>query len=164
MASNLEHSVDYPFSTQRLWEVMSQEQYWRDLLAAINGTHGSFGSFSREGDSVSVELIQGVAAKYLPSIVAKLRSGDLELPRTFTFQKVGENIEGTIKVTVNGAPAEISGTMTISGDPATARYDCRGEVRVPLVGGKIEKVALEQVTKLLNSERDETINWEQTNR
>lgn len=164
MASNLEHSVSYPFSTERLWEVMTTEQYWRDLLAAINGTHGRFEAFSHDGDTVTVDVVQGVAAEYLPSIVSKLRSGDLEMPRNFTFHKVGDAIEGTIKVTVNGAPAEISGAVKIGGDPATASYDCRGAVRVPIVGGKIERVALEQITKLLDSERDETINWEQTNR
>lgn len=37
MATKLEHTVSpYPFSTDRLWEVVTTEQYWRDLLDAMN--------------------------------------------------------------------------------------------------------------------------------
>ena len=64
MATKLEHSVSYPFSTDRLWEVVTTEKYWRDLLEAINGDRGVLESFSHDGDTVTVEPSQHFPANY----------------------------------------------------------------------------------------------------
>ena len=49
MASTLEHTVNYPFSAERLWTVVSTEQYWHDLLEAIG--HGGLDTFALDGDT-----------------------------------------------------------------------------------------------------------------
>ena len=67
MATKLEHTVSYPFSTDRLWEVVTTEQYWRDLLDAMNHDKGVLESFSHDGDTVTV--IKDLKVKGSSSVV-----------------------------------------------------------------------------------------------
>ncbi|MYR07025.1 DUF2505 family protein [Gordonia sp. SID5947] len=164
MASTMEHAVSYPFGVQRLWEVLSTEQYWRDLLEAINSSHGKLESFEFVDDTITVAMQQGVPEEKLPSIVTKVRPGDLEIPRRSTFTLAGDQITGEITATVAGAPAKVDGTLVVSGDPASATYRADVEVGVPFVGGKIEKAIIDQLVELLDSEREQTVTWEATNR
>lgn len=164
MASTLDHQVSYPFSVQRLWEVLSNEQYWRDLLQAINSSHGSLESFSHDGDTVTVTMQQGVPAEKLPSVVSSVLKGDAQIPRKSTFTRDGDRITGQITASVNGAPAKVDGTLQAAGDPASAVYHAEVAVSVPFVGGKIENAIIEQLVELLAAERDETVGWEAAHR
>ncbi|GAB11634.1 hypothetical protein GOARA_082_00210 [Gordonia araii NBRC 100433] len=164
MATNLEHTVSFPFGTERLWEVVTSEKYWRDLLTAINRDKGVLESFDVTGDTVTVVCKQVVDEGKLPSIVTKIRSGDLVIPRRTVLRRVGNEITGDLEATVEGAPAKVSGTQVSSGDPSTTRYTASVSVGIPLVGGKIEKAIGEQLIALLDAERDETLNWEAGNR
>lgn len=164
MASKMEHTVSYPFSVQRLWEVLSTEQYWHDLLAAINSSHGKLQSFEATAETITVQMEQGVPAEKLPSIVTKVRPGDLEIPRRSTFTRAGDRITGEIHATVSGAPAKVEGALTAAGDPASATYTAKVEVSVPFVGGKIEQAIIDQLVELLDAEHDETLTWEAAHR
>ncbi|MFT4200547.1 DUF2505 domain-containing protein [Gordonia sp. (in: high G+C Gram-positive bacteria)] len=164
MATNMEHTVSYPFSTDRLWAVVTTEQYWRDLLAAINGDKGVLESFSRDGDTVTVVCKQVVDEEKLPSVVTKIRSGDLVIPRRTVLRRNGADVDGDLEASVDGAPASIKGTQVSSGDPSSTRYSAAVSVGIPLVGGKIESAIGEQLYKLLDAERDATVDWEAGNR
>lgn len=161
MSSKFEHSVSYPFSVSTLWSLISTEQYWRDLLEATNAGHGSLESFSIVGDEVSVETKQGVGAENLPSVVTAVRPGDLEIPRSSLFRLEGDTIKGAMNASVTGAPAKIFGDIVISGDSAVARYSGEADVSIPFVGGKIERAVVEQVSALLDAERDATVDFQQ---
>ncbi len=164
MASKMEHTVSYPFSVQRLWEVLTTEQYWHDLLEAINASHGVLESFHHVDDTVTVYLKQGVPADKLPSMVSAALSGDAHIPRHNIFTWAGDRITGEITATVAGTPAKVHGTVLTSNDPATTRYSATVEVPIPFVGGKIEKAIIEQLIALLDAEHENTMNWEATNR
>ncbi|KJR07355.1 DUF2505 domain-containing protein [Gordonia sihwensis] len=161
MSSKFEHSVSYPFSVSALWSLISNEQYWRDLVQATNAGHGSIESFALDGDQVTVVSKQGIGAENLPSVVTAVRPGDLEIPRTSVFRLAGEQITGSMEAAVSGAPAKIHGDIVISGDPAVARYSGQADVSIPFVGGKIEKAIIEQVGLLLDAERDASVEFRQ---
>ncbi|MGB3302829.1 DUF2505 domain-containing protein [Gordonia sp. (in: high G+C Gram-positive bacteria)] len=161
MSSKFEHSVNYPFPVATLWALISTEQYWRDLLQATNAEHGSLESFAINGDEVTVVTKQGVGAENLPSVVTAVRPGDVEIPRTIDFRLVGDVIAGTMNASVSGAPAKIRGDINIAGNPAVAQYSGEADVSIPFVGGKIEKAIIEQVSQLLDAERDATVDFQQ---
>ena len=75
-----------------------------------------------------------------------------------------DSITGELGASVEGAPAKIEGKQTSGGDPSSTRYTAAVSVGIPLVGGKIEKAIAEQLNRLLDAERDETLNWEAGNR
>ena len=164
MATRFEHSVDYPFSTARLWELFSVENYWIDLLKEINGDYGVLEECTRAGHTVTVAMTQSIPEAKLPSIITTVRRGDLKIPRRFTLKYAGGNISGDTKASVSGVSAGITGSQISSGDKASTLY--RGEIKVsiPFVGGKIERIVKNELVDLFNSERDETISWESRNR
>ena len=159
MASTLNHTVTYPFSTTRYWEIITNEQYWRDLLQIINSSHGELVSFALDGDTVTVEMKQGIPEDKLPSMITKVRPGDLEIPRRNEFTRNGDTISGTMTASVTGAPATVEATVSVTGDPAAMQYSGSANVSIPFVGGKIEKAVIDELTKLLDAEHDETVTW-----
>lgn len=64
----------------------------------------------------------------------------------------------TYEVDVQGVPSSIAGTVTLSPDGGQTRQDIEAQMKVsiPLVGGRLEKVAVENGTKLLADEADFT--------
>lgn len=62
------------------------------------------------------------------------------------------------EVDVQGVPSSIAGTVTLSPDGGQTRQDIEAQMKVsiPLVGGRLEKVAVENGTKLLANEADFT--------
>lgn len=164
MASKLSHSVSYPFPVERLWEVLTSEQYWRDLLEATNSSHGRLDSFDHDGDTVEIEMQQGVPEDQLPSMITAVRPGDLEIPRRITFTRDGNRISGKMSATVKGAPAKVKGKLKVSGDPAEIDYTGTVEVAIPFLGAKIERGILDQLEALLDNEREKTVTWEANNR
>lgn len=159
MASNFEHSVRYPFSTDVLWSKITSEQYWIDLIARTNGNLGKVDSFQLDGGTVTVTTTQGVAESELPSVITSVRPGNLEIPRTCIFSRSGDRITGHMKASVKGAPATVAGEIAIGGDPAVAVYRGSATVAIPFVGGKIEAAVIEQVELLLDAERDATVEF-----
>ncbi len=76
MASKLQHLDSYPFSTERLWAIFTTEQYWHDLVERMNAGHGHVEKVTIAGDTVTVEMNQGIPAEKLPSAVTKIMPGD----------------------------------------------------------------------------------------
>ena len=64
----------------------------------------------------------------------------------------------TYEVDVQGVPSSIVGTVTLSPDGAQTRQGIEAQMKVsiPLVGGRLEKVAVENGTKLLATEAEFT--------
>jgi hypothetical protein len=58
------------------------------------------------------------------------------------------------KVEVQGVPTRIDGTVTLSADGGGTRQDVEADVKVsiPLLGGKLEKFAVENGVKTLEHE------------
>lgn len=164
MASSLKHSVSFPFSATRYWELVSDEQYWHDLLESTNSSHGRLESFELDGTTARVELLQGVPEDRLPSVVTTVRPGDLEIPRTMTFEFDGAAVTGSMSASVSGAPAHVEGAFVTAGDPATIDYTGTAKVSIPFVGGKIERAVIEQLEELLDNEREKTVTWEAAHR
>ena len=64
----------------------------------------------------------------------------------------------TYRVDVQGVPSHIDGTVTLSPHEGGTRQEVEAQVKVsiPLVGGKLEKLAVDSGTKLLQGEADFT--------
>ena len=54
MASKLQHTVSYPFSTARLWAIYTTEKYWHDLVERMNSGHGHVEKVTITGDTVTL--------------------------------------------------------------------------------------------------------------
>lgn len=162
MARRILHSCSYRQSVDQVHRALTGEQYWRDRLVEVGGDGASFGHLTVGDGTVDVELTQAIPAEHLPSIVTTVRPGDLVITRTETWGPlVGGRATGTFTARVDGVPAALSGTLTLSadGDGSTVGLDGQVDVKMPLIGGKIESVIAEQITELLENEDRFTAGW-----
>ncbi|MFC4605208.1 DUF2505 domain-containing protein [Rhodococcus kronopolitis] len=162
MARHIPHSSSYPQSVAEVHRALTSEQYWRDRLAEVGGPGASFGHLTVADGTVDVEVAQAIPAEHLPSIVTKIRPGDLVITRTETWGPLdGDRARGTFTARVEGVPATLSGALTLSADGtgSTVALDGQVEVKLPLIGGKIEGVIADQVTELLENEDRFTAEW-----
>ncbi|MET8774366.1 DUF2505 domain-containing protein [Nocardia sp. NPDC004654] len=157
MATPLAYTARYSHPVAAVRAAFADEQYWKDRIAEVGGPNARLESVTVEGDQVRVEMVQAIAAELLPPAITAVRPGDLIIPRT-------ENWTGdtaAFDVRVEGAPATMRGTITLTGDDtaATATLDGNIEVKVPLFGSKIEAAIQERLTELLQSEEEFTNTW-----
>ena len=90
-------------------------------------------------------------------MVRSILSGDLVVER----EERWHDHESTGKATINGVPAEIRsrGRLMAAGEGSEFVVSAEVKVSIPLIGGKIEKVVAEQVTKLLAAEAEYAEKW-----
>jgi hypothetical protein len=130
-----------------------------DRLAAMGGPGAEILDYSRDGDSAKYRVKHGIEADKLPGIVKTVLGNDgIQIERDETWTKVGDHYEGTVGVALPGLPANASGQMRLSPVASGSELvvDVTVEVRVPLIGGRIEETVGQQIVRLLQMETDYT--------
>ncbi|MBJ7288287.1 DUF2505 domain-containing protein [Williamsia sp.] len=167
MATKLRHTITCPFGMAAYVAAISAPDYWETLATSIKAAPGELNSADVDTDTAQVHLTQHIPADKLPSAVTKLVSGDLAIKRSMTWEfHTDAHTTGTFAADVVGAPATTKGTVDATGtaDECTIVYTGSVTVRIPLVGGKIEKLIAEKLTDLLDAERDFTVAWHEEHR
>ena len=85
-------------------------------------------------------------------------SGDPITERTEDWRADGDGYQADFAVVIKGAPATLKGTIALTPAGAGSSLVVNGSasVPIPLFGGKIEAVVVEQVDALLSRENDYT--------
>lgn len=161
MATSLEHRCAFPSPVDTVFPTLVDEAFLRARLREIGGKDGALLTHTRTGDEVAFTLRQGVDAAKLPSAVRSILRGDLIVERAERWRPDGPRYASTSTVTINGVPGEIRGQARLGTKDGASLLVTRAEVRVniPLVGGKLEQVVAEQVTKLLATEAEFAEKW-----
>ncbi|GAA5049011.1 DUF2505 domain-containing protein [Nocardia callitridis] len=157
MATPLAYTARYSSSVAAVRAAFANDQYWKDRLDEVGGPNARLDAITVEGDQVRVEIVQAIAAEHLPSAITSVRPGDLVIPRVETWNGEAASFEARVE----GAPAELRGTITLRADGAGSIAETAGsvEVKVPLFGGKIESAIVEHLTELLQREEEFTNTW-----
>ncbi|MFE3291317.1 DUF2505 domain-containing protein [Rhodococcus sp. NPDC059234] len=162
MARRIPHSSAYPQSVAAVHRALTSERYWHDRLAEVGGPGASLGHVTVGEGTVDVQMTQSVPAEHLPAVVTKVRPGDLVITRTETWGPLtGDSSAGTFTARVDGVPATLTGTMTLAADGTGTILTMEGkvEVKLPLIGGRIESAIADQVSELLDNENEFTARW-----
>jgi hypothetical protein len=157
MPSRFEHRTSFPAPVDTVYSTLVDEAFLTARLRDIGGKDAALLGHETSEDGVTFRLRQGVDAKHLPGAVRSLLSGDLVVEREERWR----GHESASRATISGVPAEIKsrGRLAPRGDGAELVISAEVKVSIPLVGGKIEKVVAEQVTKLLAAEAEYTEKW-----
>ncbi len=161
MASRIEHRAAFPVDLATAWNAVAGEEALRARLEQIGGDDAELLEYVASADGLRYKLRQGISSDKLPSAVRTLHRGDLVVEREQTWSTSGEAYTGAAKASVHGVPGEITAKTSLSadGDRATLVNSGEVKVRIPLVGGKLENVIAEQVTKLLEREAEFIAKW-----
>lgn len=126
-----------------------------------------FGQFVVDGSStVSVEgervsFAGTVRPELIPAAASRFVKSDLRV--TFTEEWATNEAGATSRtsVTVDGAPVSVEATSTLSPSDAGSAREVSGNVsvRVPLLGGRIEKEAVTHLGRVVEREQALATNW-----
>ncbi|MET9212153.1 MULTISPECIES: DUF2505 domain-containing protein [unclassified Nocardia] len=157
MATPLAYTARYTKPVAAVRAAFSDEQYWKARIEEVGGPGARLDSFSGTGDQVRVQMVQSIPADQLPPAITAVRPGDLVIPRTESYT----GTTGTIEAHVDGAPAKVNATVTLTdeGTGSIATISGTIEVKIPLFGGKIEAAISEHLLELLSNEAGFTEQW-----
>jgi hypothetical protein len=164
MPRSFDMAAEYEGSVEQVHRAFSDEQYWLARLADSGADDYSLDSMTVNGDGIDVITTQTLRADRLPGIVTQFHRGDLSFVREETWTPIRDGqATATIKGSIRGAPVTLTGTALLtpaaSNDGSRLEIKATVEVRVPLVGGKIENFIGSQLVDLLIAEQRFTTVW-----
>jgi hypothetical protein len=164
MPRSFDMATEYGGSVEQVHQAFSDEQYWLARLADSGADDYSLDSLTVDGDGIDIITTQRLRSDRLPAVVTQFHRGDLNLVREETWSPIRDGqATATIKLVITGAPATLSGTAVLapakSGRGSRLEFKATVEVRVPLVGGKIENFIGSQLAELLIAEQRFTTVW-----
>ena len=122
-----------------------------------------FGQFVVEGSqAVSVEgqrvsFAGTVRPELIPAAAARFVKSDLRISFTEEWTTNEAGATSRTSVTVDGAPVSVEATSTLA--PVEAGSVRNVSVRVPLLGGRIEKEAVAHLGRVVEREQALAANW-----
>lgn len=139
----------------------ADESYWRARMAEFGGDSIRLDSLVVGRGSVFIGTVQQLRHDGLPVLIAKVMPGDLRVVREETWRVSGDGLHGDVVITTSGAP--ISGTATAVVNPtpdgSLLRFQGTVRVKVPLVGGRIEKYIGAQIVEEIPNVQRFTTRW-----
>jgi hypothetical protein len=112
----------------------------------------------RVGETVSVTIDQDHGTGRLPGFAKKIVGDRINIVQSEVWTG---GAHGNITVTVPGKPGEMTGTATLvaEGDGVTEKVDMTVKVNLPLIGGKVEGLIADMLTKALRAEHHVGQEW-----
>ncbi|MGN7134027.1 DUF2505 domain-containing protein [Rhodococcoides corynebacterioides] len=167
MPRKFDHTVPSPLSAAQVHAALTTEVYWQARLDAIGGPKATLDEVVVKGDSpdartVRAAMTQAIAEEFLPSALTSIRSGDLVIHRVESWGSLdAQGSAGRFEAKVEGAPATITGTLTLASTESGCTMTATGaaEVKVPFIGGKIESAVIEHILALIDAEQEFTDTW-----
>lgn len=165
MPRSFDLSAEYRDSVEAVLRAFTEEAYWLARLAASGVDDAKLESLEVGGDgALDVATLQIVHSDKLPGMISQLHRGDLRIKREESWGPVtGGTAKSIFSGSVAGAPAKVSGTASLSpaAESGGSRLECQltVHVKVPLIGGKLEKIIGTQLANLVAAEQQFTSEW-----
>jgi len=168
MPRSFDMATEYEGTVEQVHAAFCDRQYWLARLAASGADDWALNGFSLGDDGgVDVVTTQVLRADRLPGVVHQFHHGDLEIRRAETWTGLcGGVAQASVASSIVRAPVTLNGEASLSSVAARALLALQAvvEVRIPLVGGKMEKFIGTQLINLLNTEQEFTTRWIAGNR
>jgi hypothetical protein len=169
MPRSFDMSPYYVVAVEEVFRAFSEEQYWLARLADSGADDTALDSMqlggpSGEDGTIDVITTQVLRADRLPGVVTQFHRGDLRIRREERWEPITDgSATATITGSILDSPASLTGTATLEpvAESGGARLKFRAtvEVRIPLVGGKLENFVGSQLVELLIREQRFTTTW-----
>lgn len=163
MPRSFDMAAEYEGTVDQVHHAFRDEKYWLERLARSGADKATLDSMTDDGDGgIDVITTQTLRSDRLPGVVSQFHHGDLSFVREETWSPVTDG-KATAAVTgsIPGAPATLAGTAVLmpAGSGSRMEFKVTVEVRIPLVGGKVESFIGSQLVNLLIAEQRFTSAW-----
>jgi hypothetical protein len=164
MPRSFDMSADYAGTVDEVHRAFSDRDYWLARLAESGVDDSKLESMRVSDGTIDVITLQVVRSHNLPGLVTQLHRGDLWIRREENW---GPIRDGTATASIAGsildAPVNLSGTAVLSpiagSGGARVEFRVTVQVRIPIVGGKVEKLLGDVLTSLVAGEQRFTTKW-----
>ena len=161
MSRSFEIVSESAASVEQIYAAFAREDYWLNRLAGDAAS--TLDSFSVEADgAVEVHITQHLGRQILPSIVANFVPGDMKLLYRETWRPDTDGqVRGESHVSASGGLGSSRAENYLTADGAASQLRSTGNVvvKIPLVGGKLEKSISESLTKSIPATLRYTTMW-----
>jgi uncharacterized protein YndB with AHSA1/START domain len=161
-AMKFQHEVSYAASPDRVFAMLADPAF-REAACAAQGVLSAEVELRRNGNGFSLTIDQLQKTDDLPSF-ARSVTGDST--RVVQREVWADTTGGTLKLESPGKPSGVSGTITLrpegSGTVEIVELDIT--VKVPLIGGKLEKLLADKVRAGMDAEHGVGVTWLEGNR
>ena len=157
-------AADYDGTVEQVHRAFADERYWQARLADSGADDAILEALEISPDgAIAVTTTQVLRRDRLPGIVTQFHRGDLRIGRRENWSPVdGRRATAQVSGDIEGAPVTLGGDAVMTPNGAAAAhlvFHGTVEVRVPLVGGKIESFISTQLVDLLIAEQRFTTHW-----
>jgi Protein of unknown function (DUF2505) len=165
MPRSFDLAAEYDGSVEQVHRAFRDRQYWLARLADSGADEASLENMVvDEVGGIDVATLQTLRADRLPGVVSQFHRGDLVIQREEQWTPVRDG-QATATVTgfIPGAPVSLTGNAVLvptdNGGASRLSLTATVEVRVPLVGGKIEDFIGNGLVELIIAEQRFTTQW-----
>jgi hypothetical protein len=163
MPRSFDMAAEYEGTVDQVHRAFRDERYWLERLDHSGADDTTLDSMTVDDDGgVDVITTQTLRSDRLPGVVAQFHRGDLAFVRDEKWSPVTEGrATAEIRGTIPGAPTTLTGTAVLvpAGSGSRLEFKVTVEVRIPLVGGKVETFIGSQLADLLIAEQRFTSAW-----
>ncbi len=143
-----------------------EQDYWLARLAAYGGDSMRLDSLVVDpAGTVVVRTTQDLRQDMLPGGIARMLPGDTKIMRTETWRPASDQTRGVANgdftISARGVPSSGAGTMVLEPVPVGSSLRVRGtlEVRIPVVGRRIERYVADLIAKEVPQMQQFTAAW-----
>jgi hypothetical protein len=141
----------------------SAQEYWLARLAAYGGDSMTLDSLVVDDDGgIVVRTTQDLRQEMLPGAIGRLLPGDTAITRTESWRPATDGqVHGEFTIAARGVPSSGAGTMVLQPVPAGSRLRVWGslEVRIPIMGGRIERYVADLIAREVPQMQEFTASW-----
>ena len=142
MSRSFDILTESPASVEQIHAAFGREDYWLARCAAGDAITTLDSLIVYADGTVTVRATQHLGRQLLPGLVANLVPGDLKILASETWRPVGDRqVRGQVSVSAPGGlgSSRAEAWLAPAGNGSQLRFAGRVEVKIPLVGGKLEK-------------------------
>ncbi|MDN5743883.1 MAG: DUF2505 domain-containing protein [Nocardioidaceae bacterium] len=150
-------ALAYQATPEEVFAMIADPAFRRQVAQAQNVASIEV-TIQPRGDGLHVGVDQEQNTAGLPAIAKKI-AGDTT--RAIIAEEWSDHASGDYQITAPGKPTKAIGTVSIKPDGEGANYvlDLEVSVKVPLIGGKLEKVMSDQIADGLQIEHRVGMAW-----
>ncbi len=153
----MSHEISYDAPLADVFAMLSDPDF-RQASAAAMGVISADVTITPNGEGISVRIDQVQPTEGIPGFARKF-AGDTT--RAVQTEEWASSAGGTISIETPGKPTSIAGTLSLteSGGRTTETMEVEVKVKVPLIGGKLESLMADLVTKGMDKEHGAGVAW-----
>jgi uncharacterized protein YndB with AHSA1/START domain len=152
-----QHELTYDAPPADVFEMLADPAF-REAACAAQDVISAEVHLEREGNGFTLTIDQEQRTDDLPAF-ARTFAGDST--RAIQREHWEDSTGGMLRIEAPGKPSEVKGTITLRAEGSGTREIVELELRikVPLIGGKLEKLLAERVAAGMDAEHQVGIAW-----